>query len=73
MGVYKLTVSALESLWTAWENTPSPEINLAGWHAHYGNSSDYPCYNSHANWKGVSCLMHGNSTTSDDDIWVISL
>ncbi|KAH8944984.1 hypothetical protein BDL97_12G015700 [Sphagnum fallax] len=68
-------MAALQGILQAWNQTPDMSTNLAGW-----NSSQLtPCFNSSANWKGVTCYRvpntnnEGNTTNCSAYISGLSL
>ncbi|CAK9258985.1 unnamed protein product [Sphagnum jensenii] len=68
-------MAALQGILQAWNQTPDMSKNLAGW-----NSSQLtPCFNSPANWKGVTCYIipntnnEGNITNCSASITGLSL
>ncbi|KAG0618722.1 hypothetical protein M758_4G087800 [Ceratodon purpureus] len=66
-------LNALQVLWGAWNSTPQPESNLAGWNS----SQEYPCSqeiteNKYPNWRGVQCITDiscfiTNNSTGDQN------
>jgi hypothetical protein len=62
------TVDALQSIYNAWNDTPDPEINLAGWESGGG----VPCYNE--SWRGLLCWDQQRSNSITDlDVYIIGL
>lgn len=64
-----MTVDALQSIYNAWKNdTPDPEINLAGWES----GGQFPCYNE--SWRGLLCWDQQRSNSITDlDVYIIGL
>ncbi|CAK9250073.1 unnamed protein product [Sphagnum jensenii] len=53
-------MAALQGILQAWNQTPDMSTNLAGW-----NSLQLrPCFNSPANWKGVTCYRVPNKNNA---------
>ena len=68
------SVLGVQDLWAAWNSTPEPSTNLAGWHSATGSNTDYPCWNQQSNWQGVSCLRYtSNYTSYDSNTWIVGL
>ena len=69
-----MTVNALQSIYNAWKNdTPDPEINLAGWVSEIEVSSmNYPCYTE--SWRGLLCWDQQKFNSNTDlDVYIIGL
>jgi hypothetical protein len=63
-----MTVDALQSIYYAWNDTPDPEINLAGWES----MGHFPCYTE--SWRGLICWDQQQFNSNIDlDVYIIGL